>query len=163
MMSSGSIPGPTAAQTGSMERWGKTVWASSVSETSDKYVSYSLDILMISFYYNRQNVNFEIDAVIEGCLAGEVALVTLDTLETLIQTVQVVDNTRATLPRALEVLLHLLACNESVTVMEHLFATQRSIVVKVMISDFIFQYVFTYFSMYLHIHCSISKLYLWFV
>ena len=149
MMSSGSIPGPTSAsQTGhgSMERWGKTVWASSVSETSDKYVSSSLTIVCdFKIYYGRQNVNFEIDALIEGCLAGEVALVTLDTLETLIQTVQVVDNTRATLPRALEVLLHLLACNESVTVMEHVFATQRSIVVKVMISDFIYL-VFTHYN-----------------
>jgi len=37
MMSTGSHAGPTsAAQAGSMERWGKTVWASSVSETSDK-------------------------------------------------------------------------------------------------------------------------------
>ena len=61
-------------------------------------------------------------------------MVVMDTLETLIQTVQIVDNMRATLPRAIEVLLHLLACNESVMVMEHLFATQRSIVVKVMSS-----------------------------
>ena len=93
--------------------------------------TYDAIIRDVVYYLNRQNGNFEIDALIEGCLAGEAALVTLDTLETLIQTVQVVDSTRATLPRALEVLLHLLACNESVTVMEHLFATQRSIVVKV--------------------------------
>lgn len=85
------------------------------------------------YCHDRQNVNFEIDSLIEGCLAAEAALITLDTLEALIQTVQVVDSIRATLPRALEVLLHLLACNESVLVMEHLFATQRSIVVKVCI------------------------------
>ena len=98
-------------------------------------IPWSIFIYVIIFYNDRQNVNFEIDALIEGCLSGEVALITLDTLENLIQTVQVVDSTRATLPRALEVLLHLLACNESVSAMEHIFAAQRSIVVKV---DFIF-------------------------
>ena len=41
------------------------------------------------------------------------------------------DNVQATLPKALEVLLHLLACNESVSVMGHIFATQRSVLVKV--------------------------------
>ena len=73
----------------------------------------------------------DIDVLVEACLSQEATMVVLDTLETLIQTVQIVDNMRATLPRAIEVLLHLLACNESVMVMEHLFATQRSIVVKV--------------------------------
>ena len=72
---------------------------------------------------------------IKGCLAGETALVVLNTLEALIKTVPEMHDgdavQAATLPRALEVLLHLLACNESVTVMEHVFATQRSIVVKV--------------------------------
>ena len=83
---------------------------------------------------NRKNVNFEIDCLIECCLSGETALIVLDTLEALMQTVKAIeehDVMQATLPRALEVLLHLLACNESVTVMEHVFATQRSIVVKV--------------------------------
>ena len=61
------------------------------------------------------------------------ALIVLDTLEALIQTVQDLDHDikQATLPRAVEVLLHMLGCNESVSIMEHLFATQRSIVVKV--------------------------------
>ena len=79
-------------------------------------------------------MNFEIDCLIECCLAGETALIVLDTLEALMLTVKTLeedDVMQATLPRALEVLLHLLACNESVTVMEHVFATQRSIVVKV--------------------------------
>ena len=79
-------------------------------------------------------MNFEIDCLIECCLSGETALIVLDTLEALMQTVKAIeehDVMQATLPRALEVLLHLLACNESVTVMEHVFATQRSIVVKV--------------------------------
>jgi len=73
----------------------------------------------------------DIDVLVEACLSQEATMVVMDTLETLIQTVQIVDNMRAALPRAIEVLLHLLACNESVMVMEHLFATQRSIVVKV--------------------------------
>ena len=85
---------------------------------------------------NRKNVNSEnYSRRVDGCLAGETALVVLDTLKTLIKTVPKVDGSdtvqAATLPRVLEVLLHLLACNESVTVMEHIFATQRSIVVKV--------------------------------
>ena len=79
-------------------------------------------------------MNFEIDCLIERCLAGETALIVLDTSEALMQTVKALeedDVMQATLPRALDVLLHLLACNESVTNMEHVFATQRSIVVKV--------------------------------
>ena len=41
------------------------------------------------------------------------------------------DDMQATLPKAMEVLLHLLACNESVSVMRHIFATQRAVLVKV--------------------------------
>ena len=76
----------------------------------------------------------ENDCVIKGCLSGETALVVVITLEALIKTVPKMhdnDTVQATLPRALEVLLHLLACNESVSVMEHVFITLRSIVVKV--------------------------------
>ena len=63
-------------------------------------------------------------------MAGEAALIILDTVEALMPAKEI-DIIRATLPKALEVLLHLLACNESVSIMEHLFATQRSILVKV--------------------------------
>ena len=90
--------------------------------------------MILRIHNYRKNVNFEIDCLIECCLAGETALIVLDTLEALMQTVKELeedDVTQATLPRALDVLLHLLACNESVTNMEHVFATQRSIVVKV--------------------------------
>ena len=78
--------------------------------------------------------NSEIDYLIEGCLAGETSLIVLDTLELLMDTVKGLEDhevMQATLPKALDVLLHLLACNESVSIMEHIFATQRSVAVKV--------------------------------
>ena len=90
--------------------------------------------MILNICDDRKNVNFEIDCLIEGCLAGETSLIVLDTLEALMETVKALeedDVMQAVLPRALEVLLHLLACNESVSVMEHVFATQRSVVVKV--------------------------------
>ena len=65
----------------------------------------------ISHPYNRNNVNFENDCLIEGCLAGEAALIVLDTVKALILTAKEIDVIQATLPKALEVLLHLLACN----------------------------------------------------
>ena len=85
------------------------------------------------FYPNRQNVNSESVSLIEGCLSGETALIVLDTLEAMMETLKELDHDilQGTLPKTLEVLLHMLACNESVTIMGHLFATQRSIVVKV--------------------------------
>ena len=59
----------------------------------------------------RNNVNFETDCRIDGCLAGEAALIVLDTVKALILTAKEIDVIQATLPKALEVLLHLLACN----------------------------------------------------
>ena len=58
-------------------------------------------------------------------------MIILDTLEALMQDAKELDNMQAILPKALEVLLHLLTCNESVSVMGHIFATQRSVLVKV--------------------------------
>ena len=90
---------------------------------------------MLHNHNSKENVNFENHCRVKGCLAGETSLIVMDTLEALIKTVHdsgtVSQTIQATLPRALEVLVHLLACNESVTVMEHLFTTLRSIVVKV--------------------------------
>ena len=45
---------------------------------------------------------------------GEAALIVLDTVKALMLTAKEIDVIQATLPKALEVLLHLLACNESV-------------------------------------------------
>ena len=87
--------------------------------------------MYILYHHDNYRQTFEIGCLIESCLAGETALIILNTLETLIQTVHVEDIIHATLSRVLEVLLHLLACNESISVMEHVFATQRSIVIKV--------------------------------
>ena len=68
---------------------------------------------------------------IERCLSAEASLIILDTLEALMQDAKELDDMQATLPKAMEVLLHLLACNESVSVMGHIFATQRAVLVKV--------------------------------
>ena len=75
--------------------------------------------------------SFEGKCLIEGCLSGEAALIILDTLEALMRDAKELDDIQAALPKALEVLLHLLACNESVSVMGHIFATQRAVLVKV--------------------------------
>ena len=80
---------------------------------------------------NRSSVSFEDECRIEGCLSGEASLIILDTLEVLMQNAKKLDDMQATLLKALEVLLHLLSCNESVSVMGHIFATQRALLVKV--------------------------------
>ena len=146
-LSSGSTGSGAGGKGGSMDRWSRTFLASSLFENTEKYVSFSLlfifNHVILHIYGNRKNVNFEIDCLIEGCLAGETSLIVLDTLEAFIQAVKALeehDVMQATLPRSLEVLLHLLACNESVSIMEHTFATQRSIVVKVKQNILVFTY-----------------------
>jgi len=88
----------------------------------------------VALHTHHGRKNSEIDCLIEGCLAGETSLIVLDTVELLMDTVKGLEDhevMQATLPKALDVLLRLLACNESVSIMEHIFATQRSVVVKV--------------------------------
>ena len=93
-------------------------------------------------------------------MAGEAALIILDTVEALMPAKEI-DIIRATLPKALEVLLHLLACNESVSIMEHLFATQRSILVKVTFQNiFVMVYrllspPFCDFQLCIYIYCAV--------
>ena len=80
---------------------------------------------------NSSSVSFEDECRIGGCLSAEASLIILDRLEALMQNAKELDDMQATLLKALEVLLHLLSCNESVSVMGHIFATQRAVLVKV--------------------------------
>ncbi|CAI8007936.1 Dedicator of cytokinesis protein 7 [Geodia barretti] len=93
-------------------RWGKTYWQAT-SEQAERPV-----------------VDIEVDAYIEGSLAAESSLIVLDTMELLMQTISARENLHSTLGRALEVLLHLMATNQSVQVMKDVFSTQRAIVWK---------------------------------
>ena len=113
-----------AGKTTSLERWGKPPWA------SEKYFSF-FNLKLYIKLYDRSSVSSEDEYRIEGCLSGEAALIILDTLEALMRDAKELDDMQATLPKAMEVLLHLLARNESVAVMGHIFATQRAVLVKV--------------------------------
>ena len=54
----------------------------------------------------------------------------LDIIELLIGNVHQIENLRSVLGKSLEVLCHLMFCNQSVKVMKCIFATQRAIVHK---------------------------------
>ncbi|VDM97928.1 unnamed protein product [Thelazia callipaeda] len=72
------------------------------------------------------------DVVLEAALCTEVPLIVLDTLEIVIRVVSVLgsDCLYYVLPFVLKVLMHMLACNQSVQALENIFASQRSIVTK---------------------------------
>ncbi|KAL3867584.1 hypothetical protein ACJMK2_040468 [Sinanodonta woodiana] len=72
----------------------------------------------------------EADAHVEGNLAAEVNMVSLDTLELIIQVAQNSEQMQPLLSSALRVLLHMLGLNQSTLVLQNLFATQRSLVTK---------------------------------
>lgn len=91
-------------------RWGKTYWRSAAEHSE------------------RPKVDVEVDAMIEGSLAAEASLVVLDSLELLVQSLSL--ENQSILGQALEVLLHLMGSNQSIEVMSCLFATQRAIVSK---------------------------------
>jgi hypothetical protein len=99
------------AQGGSL-RWAKTFWQATAEHTE------------------KPKEEIEVDALIESSLAGEVSLIVLDIIEQLIISTQVIENLQSVLGKSLEVLLHLMYCNQSVEVMKCIFATQRSIVHK---------------------------------
>ena len=79
---------------------------------------------------DRPKEDIEVDALIEASLAGEVSLIVLDSVELLIINTQSIENLQSVLGKNLEVLLHLMLCNQSYEVMKCVFATQRSIVHK---------------------------------
>ncbi|XP_022087787.1 dedicator of cytokinesis protein 7-like isoform X2 [Acanthaster planci] len=78
----------------------------------------------------RPKSELEHDANLEGHLSTEVSLVVLDTIELLVQSIQNTDHLQGCLTGVMEVLLHSLACNQSVIVLQNILATQRSLVFK---------------------------------
>ncbi|XP_019862178.1 PREDICTED: dedicator of cytokinesis protein 7-like, partial [Amphimedon queenslandica] len=93
-------------------RWGKTVWQAAAE------------------YTEKPKVDIEVDAMIESSLAGEASLVVLDILELLIGNTLHIENLQSVLGKNLEVLLHLMLCNQSIEVSRCVFASQRAIVRK---------------------------------
>jgi hypothetical protein len=84
----------------------------------------------MEFFSGRPRGESEVDAFMEGQLATEVNLIVLDTLELIVGIVQSSDSLQNLLSLVLRVLLHCLALNQSSTVLQHMFATQRSLVSK---------------------------------
>ena len=69
-------------------------------------------------------------AQLEAALAGEASLVVLDTIEVLTTNLQHANYVQNVLGSSLEVLLHLMSCNQSQEVLKCIFASQRSVVNK---------------------------------
>ncbi|XP_048256489.1 dedicator of cytokinesis protein 7-like isoform X1 [Haliotis rufescens] len=72
----------------------------------------------------------ESDAHVEGSLAAEVSMISLDTLELIMQIAQLSDEMQPLLSSGLRVLLHMLGLNQSMLVLQNLFSTQRALVTK---------------------------------
>lgn len=73
----------------------------------------------------------ENDPISEGNLSTEVNLIVLDMLELIGKVVTTGDQTASgVLNLVIRVLLHMLACNQSVSASQHLFGSQRAIVAK---------------------------------
>nr|XP_033779445.1 dedicator of cytokinesis protein 6 isoform X3 [Geotrypetes seraphini] len=79
---------------------------------------------------DKSKVDRELEALVEGNLAAEACLVVLDTLEIIVQTVVLSEAKESVLGGVLRVLLHSLACNQSVLFLQHCFTTQRALVCK---------------------------------
>ncbi|XP_074640781.1 dedicator of cytokinesis protein 7-like [Tubulanus polymorphus] len=71
-----------------------------------------------------------IDRHVEGNLSTEVNMITLDILDLVIQIVQNNELIQTLLNSVLRVMLHSLSLNQSSTVLQHMFALQRSLVSK---------------------------------
>ncbi len=94
------------------------------------YTIYALLLSLSLSYFPRPKFDTEVDAQIEAALAGESSMVVLDTIELLIGNVRNIENLQSVLGRGLEILLHLMFCNQSQEVMKCIFATQRAMVHK---------------------------------
>ncbi|GBM46681.1 Dedicator of cytokinesis protein 7 [Araneus ventricosus] len=79
---------------------------------------------------DRPKMETEIGVHLEGNLAAEVIMVVLDTLELIVQVACHSDALQGVLSTVLKVLLHALGSNQSNTVLQNMFATQRSLVYK---------------------------------
>ncbi|ESP02458.1 hypothetical protein LOTGIDRAFT_199704 [Lottia gigantea] len=72
----------------------------------------------------------EIDSHVEGSLAAEVSMISLDLIELVIQIAQTSDLMQPLLSSALRVLLHMFALNQSTLVLQNMFSTQRALVTR---------------------------------
>uniref|UniRef100_A0A9J2PJV5 Dedicator of cytokinesis protein 7 n=1 Tax=Ascaris lumbricoides TaxID=6252 RepID=A0A9J2PJV5_ASCLU len=79
----------------------------------------------------EQPIN-EQEIALEASLCTEVSLTVLDTLEILVRVLSVPgsDHLFFVLPSVLRVIMHMLACNQSVHSLENIFASQRALVIK---------------------------------
>lgn len=79
---------------------------------------------------NESKSQHEAGAKVEKLLSHEINLIVIDVLEFIIQLIQSFDNLQNCLSQVLRVLLHCLSLNQSSFVLQNLFATQRSLVLK---------------------------------
>lgn len=80
----------------------------------------------------RPRDEISIDVNLEGHLATEASFIVLDTLERCVAAISQWDSQQHLVGLALSVLLHALGKNQSTTVLPHMFASQRSLVFKVL-------------------------------
>lgn len=78
----------------------------------------------------KSEVESDANYYIEGTLATEMCMVTLDTLEIIVQVAALSEIHHGLLGTVLRVLLHALARNQSTIALQNLFATQRSLTFK---------------------------------
>uniref|UniRef100_A0A0N5ALW0 Dedicator of cytokinesis protein 6 n=1 Tax=Syphacia muris TaxID=451379 RepID=A0A0N5ALW0_9BILA len=90
--------------------------------------------------HSAEEVNYsDVEQSLEASLCTEVPLIVLDTMEYILRVVVVSggDQLFFVLPLILKVLMHMLACSQSVQSLENIFASQRAIVIK--FPDLLFQ------------------------
>lgn len=78
----------------------------------------------------KHDPDVEINYYIEGSLATEISLVTLDTLEIIVQVATNSEIHHNLLGIVLKVLLHALSRNQSTLALQNFFASQRSLIFK---------------------------------
>ncbi|XP_070541056.1 dedicator of cytokinesis protein 7-like isoform X2 [Ptychodera flava] len=78
----------------------------------------------------EQPRDLEADALLESNLGTEVNMIVLDILELIVQVITSNDTQQNLLGNVLRVLLHQLACNQSIVVLQNILATERALVFK---------------------------------
>ncbi|XP_022913566.1 dedicator of cytokinesis protein 7 [Onthophagus taurus] len=81
-------------------------------------------------YVEKTKEDVLTDSHLEGMLATEASFIILDALERCVSTIAQWDSQQNLIGLALTVLLHALGKNQSITVLPHIFASQRSLVYK---------------------------------
>ncbi|BFY99508.1 hypothetical protein BsWGS_02548 [Bradybaena similaris] len=84
----------------------------------------------VELYDSPRPQEHELESQDEGSLAAEVSMICLDSLELIIQIAQNSETLQPLLGSSLRVLLHMLTLNQSSSVLQHLFASQRALVTK---------------------------------